>query len=145
MTRNWQKENCWRNKSAVISNSCQRLSLNVRHFKTIYHQTYFWTIRKIRNVVQHVAIFVRFFEDSAHNLNSSKNLMSWTFNIFESWFLIKNTYFSVREFCHNGGVEETRTLAPVNPIYFLSREAPSPTWVLLQVNAPYLNIKGDYK
>ena len=45
----------------------------------------------------------------------------------------------------NGGVGETRTLAPVNPIYFLSREAPSPTWVLLQVNAPYLNIKGDYK
>ena len=46
---------------------------------------------------------------------------------------------------HRGGVGETRTLAPVNPIYFLSREAPSPTWVLLQVNAPYLNIKGDYK
>ena len=45
----------------------------------------------------------------------------------------------------NGGVEETRTLAPVNPIYFLSREAPSPTWVLLQVNAPYLNIKGEIK
>ena len=44
-----------------------------------------------------------------------------------------------------GGVGETRTLAPVNPIYFLSREAPSPTWVLLQVNAPYLNIKGEIK
>ena len=40
----------------------------------------------------------------------------------------------------NGGVEETRTLAPVNPIYFLSREAPSPTWVLLQANAHYHNI-----
>ncbi len=36
----------------------------------------------------------------------------------------------------DGGVEETRTLAPVNPIYFLSREAPSPTWVLLQSERP---------
>ena len=35
-------------------------------------------------------------------------------------------------YCADGGVGETRTLAPVNPIYFLSREAPSPTWVLLQ-------------
>ena len=43
---------------------------------------------------------------------------------------------------NRGGVGETRTLAPVNPIYFLSREAPSPTWVLLQC-APYLNIKGE--
>ena len=54
------------------------------------------------------------------------------------------TFVSISYFT-DGGVEETRTLAPVNPIYFLSREAPSPTWVLLQVNAPYLNIKGNYK
>ena len=58
---------------------------------------------------------------------------------------ILTLFNDVRIIFFHGGVGETRTLAPVNPIYFLSREAPSPTWVLLQVNAPYLNIKGDYK
>ncbi len=47
-----------------------------------------------------------------------------------------DTFYRIRIIFLRGGVEETRTLAPVNPIYFLSREAPSPTWVLLQSERP---------
>ncbi len=58
------------------------------------------------------------------------------FKMFQFSQRKNDTEFVSISYFIDGGVEETRTLAPVNPIYFLSREAPSPTWVLLQSERP---------